>query len=481
MGEILYSELIKNLIKDINKLEEELLKLKNDKDKAKLLKDASQDIESVIEKKQLFIEIDSSLIEPFNILKFFKLKENLDNMLAQDAFIKIINSEKIKDIINILNDIDLQIESIETKIKLIKDVIDFNAPAKTIIEFARSHSLEDDKIKEILFYGLNKKILNIHGQNEEIQIKEEPIIDIKEESEQEQTISALNLLEEMVKESEKDSAKIYREIKEKFDMLQSENKEIFNKYHELLKESKNAYSSYSNYSVKQLTEMGMSIEEIALIISNKLFSFKNEVSDAIKEINNNLIENDEDKIKDSCDYAIYCIEEYESILSLLLELDRVSISNEREEIKEIENSNVYFAHDNSGVPLMPLNEEYIKKIEIFVNKINSINSDNISLNIRKLLGAETTAKELGKNIYLVKSNPAITYVRLNYDNQSVVFILTMSKIEEIDTTTNQIVSDNLEAIKNQMSLIELNDSNEMEIQSSIRNMINPNSNMGIGR
>lgn len=500
---ITWEEFIKTIKNDLDLLNNRKIEIKEIKDKSKLFSDAISNIDSVLENSSLLLNEDNSLARAIGILKFFKERNNLSNKMPKEAFVEIVNSEKINSIINIPITLDTELDSIDAKMSSIKEVLDGNLTPNLIIEVARSHNYSEEKIKELLFYPMHKKVLIVdrimnneqlnteevqtpldtetESEVEENEISEEtPVVEpvvpitVKDDASLDETIinreepalSLFTALEEP--NNEKNNSKLkYEELKDKYERLLAENTDFLNMYYELTQTKSAILSSYTKYSNEELREMGIPDTDIVLITALKLFEKKSDVSDSVVELNNQILNNDDEEMLDTTyEYTAEIIEDFIKLFDLLKTLDEEQNKIKSEESEE--ENKVYFAHDENGNPLMPLSNEYAKKIENFGNKVNSNNSDTISLNTRKLLGADNAIKALDKNIYLSKSSPSTAYVRINVGGKAAVFVLTMANLENIADVTSEVVFDNLNQIKTQMALIEANDEKELEVQESIR-------------
>lgn len=515
----IWTNFLENIKKELETLRTRLEEKEIISEKFAKLFDGLSSIESIIKSKDSLLKFDPSLGEYIDALVFFNDKNNLENLMAKDSFEKINESEKVKKSMEVSESINKEIESHKSKIDKLASFVDNFYSISDILEYAKAQQLDEEKIKSLLFYSLyeiskgkrkskndteekdnkiikkeSKRTSKIRSMLEENEVKlevqeeaskenEEQIVDIpnpivsevaesnEEQSEETQVEEEETPIEEGEINLEFSNDNItssynveYEEKKNLFYKLQNDNKELLDKYNLYLKESNNEYTSYISYKISELVEMGIRDDLIARVIIYKLLETSREINSQISDLSTLT---DSTEIKNAHDYIIAQVEEYENLVNSLIEIDsRLSINDDEVE-EDIQNKNVFFAHEENNSLLIPNEEIYRKKLNDFANKYDN-NLGQVKVNIKRMLGAEKEAQRLGKTIYMLNTPNSLSYVKINYNDEEAIFVITAGPREGIKDYTREVISDFEKQIINQIKLIEEKNEEEIKNQQSIK-------------
>ena len=453
--ETLWKRFINSIILEVENLKQEKADNEELKSKFNMLFDGIKSVESAIKSKDFLIDFDPSLKDYVDALVFFKEKDNLENLMVKDSFEKIKESKRVKSAYRAYDDIGKKIEEIIKEIETKNIFLDNPHDVNKILEYAKHQELDDEEIKQLLFYSLyevtlrkdkTKKDKKKNIKKVEIQKKEEKEEAPKIELELPEDTESLEYEKELLR----------------FEKIQTDNKELLDSKYADLKEGTNEYTSYTAYDISELKEMGVNDEIISKVITHKLLIIKKEIN---KEVENIKLLSDGTLKKDASDYIVELINEYEKLLSKLSELN---IENDEE--MEVKNQNVYFAHDEGNSLLVPDNDNHSKKIYAFASKFDN-NEGQVKINIKRMLGVEKEAQRIGKTVYMLNAPYSISYVKINQADKEAIYIITAGPRENIDIDTAQVINDYYDDIVNQMKLIENSDYIEMQNQVIIRALL----------
>ena len=422
---------IKDLDRIINKLEE----IRN------LSKDS---IDEIFNYKELFMYIDNSLESSFDALNFFKSQDNFDNIAVKAIYERIVNSPKIIKINSEYSSLTIKVQFDKERIKRLTDLI---RGAKTdyllIEELVNKYEYDDNTKKSIMLYPL--VMLSIR-QND------------------------LKNSKDIVAIRKQEKAKFYQERFNELCAKYAEKKEelkdllitCFNVREKMNHNELDMYNSFVN-NPDEINDYDFSDDIIFKIYTLAFFKIKKDIENFIDGISD--LDMDETNLDDELVFFGEIINEFTDIANKLNELS----NNEIIENNELDN-NVFFALDAFNRLIIKddlLMEKNRSNIKALLQKISNINNSKIEgVKTNHMLGMVEEENLLGKNIsMLTTSKVRLAYIMvgkniliINGDNH---------EIDKFDKVIKQAINKNIVPIKRQISLIEENNLDYIELQSKI--------------
>jgi hypothetical protein len=247
--------------------------------------------------------------------------------------------------------------------------------------------------------------------------------------------------------------------------MQKDSDELIGKFFgKKYSKNKKDYEEYAEKNEADAVEyLGLTPEETAFVLAIKLF-------DAKKSINlylANLSETGE-KTKFNYEYAKLLIDEYKLIFD---ELVKINQKLDETEVEEMDESKVFFAHNENGQLLFSDVKKCSKKLQIFMNKSESGAVERKEAKVNRILGLKKEEKYLDKKIFMLNSLISISYIKINLKEGTGIYILASGHNDDIKNITGDLVHEYGEQIKEQVELIENQNKDELDRQSSIRKQV----------
>ncbi len=474
-----FIESVKSDVKSLKTRQSEIAEMeKNAEVFSSLLADPSK----VIENKNLFIELEPSLASEFNKLEFFKEKNNLENKMAEVALNKIISNSKVIEVSTLPITVKTESESVSNKLKSLEELLDNNLSPSFIMEVAKLHNMTDDEVKQVLFYYVYRTtpLVRVAMQREENkkvekkenvkieEIKKEEVkkeIEVIPEPEVDEEPIVIAEVPVLTIEDEPTIKDKFDEAKKEYDKLKSDNKKLLSRYTYILKTGKNV-SSYVNASKEQLYELGFTDDDVAEVTAYRLFKAKEAVENYINIVNNDVSLNN-NMLDDDASYAMQKMDDFKKILDELKEMDEKELEGASEKAS-LSDAVLFFSHDDKVDALIPNDPVFKRKISNIINKTDDAVFEDSFANATKLPYVEQEVKFLGKDIYMLLTSPSVSYVKVKYENEEARFIITMDQRTKISAKTSQILLRYGDEILEQIKLIEQNNPDEIEKQTSLR-------------
>ena len=431
---------LEQLMNSYNHDKRKLKDLERLMNKIKEITEISKDnVEEILNYRDLFMYIDNSLESSFNALKFFKEKDNFDNVAVKEIFERIIHSQEIIVKGSEYNSLRIKVRFCGDRIKVLNDLIRGSKVDFSLIkELCDKYKIDEGKRKNILFYPVVM-----------LAIKQKDLKATKEE-----------------KENEKKEfyQKRFNELSEKYHNMKDEYKELrnlcFNVREKMTRRELDMYSPYEN-KPSESNGNNNSDETKFKIWTLAFFKIKKDIEDYIAGISD-LIKDCSD-LDDELAYFNVLIDDFQSIADYLIGL----IPNNKEMDSENENS-IYFALDSFNRVIIDeiVNDRNLSSIKALIEKIVNVSNSKIEgVKTNHMLGVENEEKLLGKNISMITTSKVkLAYVMVG---KSILIIAGCDVTDRIDIAVRLAVKKNLFAIKKQISEIEQEDADYIELQNEI--------------
>ena len=423
----------KRKLKDLSRINNKKMEIIN------LCKD---NIEEIINYKELFMYIDNSLESSFDALNFFKEQGNFDNTAVKTIYNKIINSARIMEITSDYNRLQVKVGLDGERIKKLGELIrggkiDYGF----IMALLEKYKFDNNAKKNVLFYAT---VMLSFRQNE-----------IKNKKE--------------IQESRKE---------EKRNFYQERFNELVNKYHETKEKYKDLISRCYNVRSKMkqsdidmcqgfinnpedAIKAGFDNENMFKVYTLAFFKLKKDIENYIEGIRDLLM--DDKDLDDELVFFNEMIGEFDNNANSLTKY----FKNDKETDDEI-NSNVYFALDAFNRVLISelLNERNISSVEALLRKVDNVDNSRIEgVKTYHMLGVSDEEKKLGRNIsMLATSKLKLAYVMVN---KNVLIIGGTDNNGKLDRVIRSIINKNNYVIQNQIALIENENLDYIELQNRI--------------
>ena len=413
--------------------------------KIKEISDLSKDnMKEILNYKELFLYIDNSLESSFDALNFFLEQDNFDNVAVKSIYERIVTSPKIIKLNSEYSGLSIKVQFDKERIKRLGELIRGSKIDFTLIkELLNKYQLDDNKKKNILFYP----VVMLSIRQNDLRNSKEKSKDLKEKFYQER-------FNELIKD--------YQKKKESF-------KELLVYCFNIRKNMNQGEIETYNAFVNNPTEIGeydFNDEIKFKIYTLAFFKLKKDIESYIDGIIDLQIDSDLDG---EIVFFHEMIGEFENLANILNGLMSINSIND-----DLENSNVYFALDAFNRLIIKkelLVDKNKSSIKALLQKADSINNARIEgVRTNHMLGVEDEEKLLGKSISMVTtSKMKLAYIVINKN------ILIISGVannnEKFDRVVKLAVNKNMFAIKNQISLIEEEDLDYIELQNRIINSI----------
>ena len=464
----------------------------------KVIQHSKNNIEFLILHKETLLSLDPSLEKSFKILEAFKGRNNLDNAVAIRTYKGIVSSPAISNAKSTLISLKGSRDVLDESIDKIKDLITGTAYDKeTISKLCRKNGLSEEQIKAILIYPLLKtsrkekpKKVEVKRKTPEKNVKEvkleKPVVKMENTKVEEKAEEITKVIEEEVKEERKLADEsyedFYKEIKSKYNYLNSKRRHLINKYFvavnnmsETLKRSYVKYLTMESSELEGQTEeefANREIKEKANIAAIKLFDMRKKINGLIDAI-------EESKYRDveSIDILEKSVRSFEIMVDELKVLDKEVQKEEAEkEIKD--NTNVFFATSRMGEHFIP---DFIKSQGNEKSLVGVIRKGQKGLNEEKnerisrlKIYDKKYKEECGNNIYAITNySVVVSYIRIkanvNGEEKDAILILTAAPVDPntIQEDTKKILKENRDFIIRQIKAIEKGDVQEIGLQLSL--------------
>lgn len=452
----------------------------------KILQHSQDDIDFLLLHKESILSLDSSLAKNFLILEAFKNINNLGNAVAVRTYKEILESEKVKKSEDLVNSLIERKDTLQTLIDEINDLIYGEVFNKELIDqLCEKHKLSGTARNAIALYPIIKTLKRekIQKNPEHTQVIE--VISTK----QEQVEPSLEDLEILDITPTDEEIPTYREEYDKhkiqYEKLKEQINPLLNKYYVILSEMTpiemqyyRIYCSLTNEELKNVPEVQEEFEEAAAkIAAIKLFDVRTEIEKMIKEIAATGYSD-----RDEVEFLGAYVNEYEILSSKLKELDAKLVKT-GQEIETLEDQKVFFLTDRTMRPLIP---SIIKErgfqgslITILEKAQAGFIQQKKGSNIMPLKIQDKKFKdECGRTVFAVRNSKIIvSYIKLNSNtglsNDGGIMILTASLLNPntIQEDTNRVIKENRDQILGQIQAIENQDSQQLGLQSMVREEI----------
>ena len=269
------------------------------------------------------------------------------------------------------------------------------------------------------------------------------------------------------------------EESEKFNIL----KELVNKYNEIISSNAELINNYLNI-YKSLNDLTLYEQFINMTDEDFDSMFKNRSDDnyqniklirmAARLVRKKYIIDDEIKSLEK----VLLDDEYIEVLKMEIEefeemISKIFAEQIEPMVESKFDSQIYFAHDLAGETFISFDlhdQSYLNGLVTFINKINAGNPVNKSAIVNKIQGMDD--KIIDSNIFVAgTSKNLISFIKINQKGLEKIMVISVvpknnNKNEIAETTSHTILQNNNE-IKQQIQLLEIGDSDEMELQKNI--------------
>ena len=411
--------------------------------KVKEIKNISKDnLEEILNYKELFMYIDNSLESSFDALNFLKAQNNLDNAGVIEIYERIINAPKIMKINSEYNSLAIKISFDKERIKRLSELIRGSKIDYTLIkELVNKYRLDNNKKKNILFYPV--VMLSIR-QNEISNIK-----DNKEKIKQDRIDFYHNKFNKIVKE--------YQDKKENLKDLLIK---CFNVREQMSHRDIVTYNAFVN-NPEEIKEYDFNDDIKYKIYTLAFFKIKKDIENFIDGISDLLM--DDNDLDDELVFFDEMINEFDNIANTLKSFTRIE-----EKISSAIDNNVFFALNAFGYMLM--DPDLLKNksgIRALLQKANNVNNSKIDgVKTSHMLGISEAERLLGKNISLLTTSKLmLAYVMVGKN----IFIITgaTANTDRFDKMVNRIVGNNINRLEKQIEQIENSDLDYIKMQKEI--------------
>ena len=436
---------LQKMINTYNTDKQKVKNLDNVINKMTGIKDLCKDnFGEILNYRELFMYIDNSLESSFDALEYFKKQDNFDNIAVKTIYERIINSPKIMRLNSDYNSLAIKVSFDKERINRLSELVRGSNVDYTLIkELINKYKLNDDKKKNILFYP----VVMLSIKQNEVKNNRENIEKRKQEKEK----FYHDRFNELTKEYQK-----------KKDSLKDLLINCFNTREKMDYQELDTYNSFIN-NPEEINEYEFSDDIKFKIYTLAFFKIKKDIENFIDGINDLL--QDGNNLDDELLFFGEMINEFDSVANTLKSLVKLD--------KEIENdnyNNVFFALDAFNRLLIKeelLNSKNRSSIKAFIQKTNNISNSKIDgVKTSHMLGVDEAEKILGRNIsFLVTSKVMLAYVMVGKN----IFIITgdTTNTDRFDKVVNRIVEHNIISIRRQISLIEENNFDYIELQNRI--------------
>lgn len=473
------------LVKDLNDLETECRKqnanVKTIERIEHIRKFSEDNTKYMLNHKEAFIRIDSSLEKVFSIIEAFDKMDNLDNPAVKDQISRVLNSNRLLSLINSNENRKAKIRGLEDDIEMLNGLIsETNYDIKTLISYFEKHHIDEATQVPILMYVVRRASQKDSVKNNAKNNKNTVTKDIEEETkivevEPEEAI-------EVIEDPTPNYSEYFEEQKARYEAIRKESGHLLNKYYEILQvmspATQEIYKEYCSISEEELKEIDLESnydEALANIDAIRLLDIRTE----IEKLMNTIVESNYSN-KSDIDLLNEKISNYLDNAKSLQEIDKriVKANKEKEKIEKKEEifKNVFFLTDTMGEALISpeINENgYQKSLAGIINKVHS-DTDHYGSDkkITELKVNKKLSKELGTTVYAIKNYKVMASFIVLHDltnEEDGVMLLTasLSNPNTILTDTENALRENMEQLQRQIKLLEKRDPQQSGIQSQI--------------
>ncbi len=455
---------------------------------SKIVQHSQGDIDFLLLHKESILSLDRSLAQKFSILEAFKNLNNLGNAVAIRTCKEILENETVKQAADLMNGLIERRESLQTLIDTTNDLIYGASYNKKLIDqLCEKHKVEGVARNAIALYPIIKTLKKEKTikMQEQPQVTEEVSLHQSHHEEQQDVETLDTAL--IVDEESPTNRQAFDAHKEQYDQIKEQMNTLLNKYYVLLSEmtptETQYYRIYCLLTDEQLKDTDLSQvkeeyeEAAAKIAAIRLFDAKTEIEKMMKELSATDFSD-----KDDIEYFGAYVEEYKLLSTKLKELDG-KIAKTEEEGKTQENQKVFFLTDKAMNPILPktiqergLQGSLITILEKaqagFIQQKKRSNIMPLKIHDKKFKDA------CGRTVFAVRNSKVIvSYIKLNSNtgisNDGGIMILTASVLNPntIQDDTDRVIKEHRDQIISQMDAIEKGDSQQLGLQSMIRENI----------
>lgn len=471
-----------SLIKgDINKLHSELrsidIEIKKSERLSRILQNGQNNIEYLLSHKDYVLAIDASLSKKFDILNAFSELNGLENAVAIRTLNEILCNEKLKRVVDELDTLIDERDSIYEEIDKLSDLVrGVSFDKEIIIKYANEHNLNDQELVGVLLYPIYKSAKransNSKKKKESLDQNEKESLDISEQ----ESLPSLTTEVDISNYEE-----YFDNVSNRYDVLKESSKLIIDKYYGILQsitpQEKQFYTEYNSITEEEFKSQkfhGKYDEAVSKIYAIKLFEIKDVIERTI-----NMIASKSHIEKDDVDYLNECLDEYESIVNNIKEIEEKN-KKYNGKLDEIEESKVFFLTDKKSEPFIP---DSVRDCQSnLISIIEKANEESIQDGVEsKIIPLEKIdkrfKKEVNRTVFSVRNNEIIvSYIILNSDTELTnggIIILTASLLNPntILDDTNRVIKENREQLVRQIEAIERGDPQQLGLQATIRDEI----------
>ena len=403
---------------------------------------SKDNVEEILNYKELFMYIDNSLESSFDALKFFKDQNNFDNIAVKSIYERIVNSPEIMQMNSEYNSLAIKVSFDKERIKRLGELIRGSKIDYILIkELVNKYKLSNEEKKNILFYPvvmLSIRQNDVKKDNENIRKQEK---------------------EKFYRERFNELCTSYQDKKEKYkDLLVR----CFNIREQMNHQEIDMYSSFAS-NPDEINEYDFNDDIKFKIYTLAFFKIKKDIENFIDGIND--LEMNENDLDDELVFFGELINEFDSVASKLKETTK-----KEENDVEIDGGNVFFALD--AFSRLIIKEELLSSknrnsIKTLLQKVDNISNSKIDgVKTNHMLGVSEEERILNKNIsMLTTSKIKLAYIMVN---KSVLIIGGAENTnDKFDRIIKQAINKNIVPIKKQIALIEENDFDYIELQNRI--------------
>jgi len=419
---------IKDLSRIINKIEE--------------IGNLSKDnIEEILNYKELFMYIDNSLESSFDALKFFKEQDNFDNFAVKAIYGRIVNSPKIMRLSSEYSSLTIKIQFDKDRIKKLGELIRGSKIDYSLIEeLVEKYNFDDNTKKGILLYPLVMLSIKQH---------DDKVSDKKEETKKQ---------EEYYRDKFNELCNRYQEMKNNFKDLLIR---CFKVREGISRQEIDMYKSFTN-NPQDINEYEFTSDIKFKIYTLAFFKMKKDIDSFIEGISDLRLE--ETNLDDELLFFEEMLNEFNTTANTLVSL----IQEEKKVANGLEN-NIFFALD--AFNRLIISEELVNNnrsnIKALLQKLSEINNSKIEgVKTNHMLGVSEEEKILDKKISMViTSKIRLAYIMVG---KSILIIGgTDNASDKFDHIVKLAVNKNIIPIRKQISYIEDNNLDYLNIQNTI--------------
>lgn len=418
---------IKKLIDQDRKLVVDIKKIER---LEKIMEISQRDAKTLIEHKNLILEIDGTLSQKLAIVEAFGKRKNLDNPVAKRTVGDILNSRILKAKIEDKEEIKSRRDSLEAEISKIDGLIRGNLYDRdTIVKYSNMYDFTPKSKIAIQLYPIYR---SSRKTKNETFVRQE-VTNYKNE---------------------------YDELYKKYEDTLSKHSDLLNKYFEIV----NSFSE-DKINYYKINRIALDDEGKKIINAIDAFGFKSVIekySKAIKSSNYTR--------KNSIELFASLVDAFVSLADTLNTLDK-AVVEKKTSVEDFVRSNVYFLTDRNSQPFLPNDVTTKENIANLIELTQKQQNNSEDVIIRPARINRKFEEEVGRKV-LIAEDPNIktSYIELNSrNNAGGIMILTAALDDEgIKNNTDMIIRDNKRQIAWQVASIERQAVEQIGVQESVK-------------